>query len=261
MADTNLPSDAAAAEPQQQARPPPLTPLEVRQWQRAAQRSVRLALTAFKAGRTKAQEASDQGTAAATRLTNALLTAQHMPSMPLPEALQAVVGLKAAAVSKLSRQQQAHLQELSAAVQQVAEAVSAMEAALADVQAQLGQQQDEQAPGGQDSPTPATADAQCSRVPVFHALTLPHTAGCLRRVLHMHQQDLGLKRQVVADFADVVEAAAAAAGGGSGGQADDAAQLRMRMTVLITCWTTNPYVNDEEAGQLLQVLTDEMTGF
>jgi hypothetical protein len=261
MADTTSPSEnTAAAEPQQQV-PPPLTPLQVRQWQRAAQRSVRLALTAFKAGRTKAQEASDQGTAAATRLTNALLTAQHMPSMPLPEALQAVAGLKAAAVSKLARQQQAHLQELSAAVQQVADAVSAMEAALADVQAQLGQQQQqEHEPGGQHSPAPAQADAQCSRVPVFHALTLTQTAGCLRRVLDMHQQDLGLKRQVLADFADVVEAAAAAAGGSSS-QADGAAQLRKRLTVLITCWMTNPHVDDEEAGQLLQVLTDEMTGF
>lgn len=252
--------DSAAAEPQQHAPPPsPLTPLQLRQWQRAAQRSVRLALTAFKAGRTKAQEASDQGTAAAMRLTNALLTAQHMPSMPLPEALEAIPGLKAAAVSKLARQQQTHLQELSAAVQQVAAAVSAMEVALADVQAQLGQQQQqEQEPGGQHSPTPAGAAAQCSRVPVFHALTLPEAAGCLRRLLDMHQQDLRLKRQVLADFADVAEAA-----GGSGQtkqQAADAA-LRNRLTVLISCWMTNPHVDDDEAVQLLQVLTDEMTGF
>lgn len=251
--------DSAAAEPQKQAPPPsPLTPLQLRQWQRAAQRSVRLALTAFKAGRTKAQEASDQGTAAATRLTNALLTAQHMPSMPLPEALEAIPGLKAAAVSKLAWQQQTHLQELSAAVQQVAAAVGAMKVALADVQAQLSQQQQEQGqePGG--SPMPAGAAAQCSRVPVFHALTLPEAAGCLRRVLDMHQQDLRLKRQVLADFADVAEAA-----GGSGQirqQAADAA-LRKRLTVLITCWMTNPHVDDDEAIQLLQVLTDEMTGF
>lgn len=50
------------------------TPLEQRQWQRLAQRSVRLAVTAFKDAETRVLDATVQGTAVATQLTNCLLT-------------------------------------------------------------------------------------------------------------------------------------------------------------------------------------------
>jgi hypothetical protein len=318
----------------QQAPSTPMTPLQLRQWQRAAQRSVRLALTAFKAARTNMQEAAEEGTTAATQLTNSVLTAQYVPSMQLPESLEAIQGLKAAAASKLQRRQQQHLQpsmqlpeslegiqglkaaaasklqrrqqqhlqQLSAAVQQVAAAVQAMQLALTDVQAQLGgqrqvqrppQQQPEQAQAALQTPSasvqqaaPCTPSAsppcaaasgadraqQCHRMPVFHILTLPEAAEMLQRVLLQHQQDLQLKRQVMQSFTDTVAGIQGGAAGQPGSStrqsssrhapAGDAVDsLRKQLTVLITCWMTKPHVDDDEVTQLLQVLTDEMTGF
>lgn len=286
----------------QQAPSTPMTPLQLRQWQRAAQRSVRLALTAFKAARTKMQEAAEEGTTAATQLTNSVLTAQYVPSMQLPQSLEGIQGLKAAAASKLKRRQQQHLEQLAAAVQQVSAGVHAMELALADVQAQLGAQQQGHCPPPQQvvqgpavsgtpsaaaqQAAPCTPDAspacaafsaaggapQCHRMPVFHILALPEALGMLQRVLQQHQHDLQLKRQVLQGFTDTVASSQGGAAcqpgsstvGGSSKQASagDAAEgLRKQLTVLITCWMTKPHVDDDEQTQLLQVLTDEMTGF
>lgn len=320
------PQKPSQALQQQQQQVAPLTPLQLRQWQREAQRNIRLATTAFKAGRTKAQDATDTGTAAATQLTNSLLTAEYFPSTQLPEFLKAIQGLQAAAVSKLRRQQQQHLRELAEAVQQVAAAVHTMEQALAAIKAQLGEQQQPQQrdPGTQPAPegsaaggaagssavlgaasieavggpasvleadrsapapavgpaAPASSSAtaaiaaQCCRMPVFHILMLPEASAMLQRVLSMYQSDLQVKQQVLLGFEEAVsnkqEAggshanSARARGGGSsrqdtGGAAAEA--FRRRLTVLITCWMTRPHVDDGEVAQLLQVLSDEMTGF
>lgn len=334
---------------------PSLTPLQLRQWQRAAQRSVRLALTAFKAGRSKVQQATDDGTTAATQLTNSMLTARYIPAMQLPQALKGVDGtLQAAAVAKLGRRQQQHLQELQQAVQQVAAAVASMEAALEAVRLQGGEQvssdtqpqqpqrqeenqQQDQVDGVLTRPTPVpgfqqhqqplsaaaaaspdsaapqaaavgdgggamppSAAAQCARMPVFHMLTLAQSAGMLQRVLTMHQQDLQLKQQVLRSFAAAIAGASQHAPegsnsskGGAAGSASSAGEssssnssrrntahsssratrgpqtasageeetLKRHLTVLISCWMTKPHVEDEQAAQLLQVLSDEMTGF
>jgi hypothetical protein len=100
---------------------------------------------------------------------------------------------------------------------------------------------------------------------VFHILTLPQAVEMLQRVLHMHQQDLQLKRGVLDSFTAEVGAEAAPAGAAHKQQqaaAGDAAEvLRRRLTVLITCWLSKPHVDEDQALQLLQVLTDELTGF
>jgi hypothetical protein len=101
---------AATAAITEVAAPP--TPLEQRQWQRLAQRAIRVAVTAFKDGSTRFADASAAGTAEATQLTNSLLSQRYMPDMSLPAALQQVPGLQAAAASKLHRQQLQHLQQL-----------------------------------------------------------------------------------------------------------------------------------------------------
>jgi hypothetical protein len=90
----------------------PPTPLEQRQWQRLAQRAVRLAVTAFKDGSTRFTNANVRGTTEATQLTNSLLSQRYMPDLKLPEVLQTVPGLQAAAAAKLHRQQLQHLQQL-----------------------------------------------------------------------------------------------------------------------------------------------------
>jgi hypothetical protein len=203
-----------------------------------------LALTAFKASRSKAQQATEDGTTAATQLTNSLLTAQYVPAMQLPKPVDSIHGLKAAAVDKLSRRQQQHLQQLSQAVQQLSAAVASMEGALADVMLQQTSEQQQKdnagpatASGAADTAaaqpdaehcagqhpeqvalhkaqqvggsTPSAALAvgtapQCSSMPVFHILTLQEITQLLQQVLSMHQQDLQLKQQLYEGFADEV---------------------------------------------------------
>jgi hypothetical protein len=205
-----------------------------------------LALTAFKASRTKAQQATDDGTTAATQLTNSLLTAQYVPAMQLPEPVDTIQGLKAAAVDKLGRRQQQHLQQLLQTVQQLRAAVVAMEHALADVRLQQTSEQQQHADAGsatashaadtvgahpdagrcvmqhpdQVTPQPgqqaggsmppasltAGSAAQCSSTPVFYILTLHEITELLQQVLSMHQQDLRLKQQLYEGFADEVAA-------------------------------------------------------
>jgi hypothetical protein len=102
-------ADVAAAAAAAAAPP---TPLEQRQWQRLAQRSVRLAVTAFKDSSARFTDASARGTTEATQLSNSLLSQRYMPDLKLPEVLQQVQGLQAAAAAKLHRQQLQHLQQL-----------------------------------------------------------------------------------------------------------------------------------------------------
>jgi hypothetical protein len=260
-----------------QPQPQPLTPLQQRQWQRATQRSVRLAVTAFKAGRSRLQEAADAGTTAATQLTNSLLTAQMLPDMAMPAALAAVEGLQAAARAKLQRQQQAQLQQLAAAVAHCEAAVATMAAALADVEAQLstgaaaatGSSGSSAAAAAGDSaaaPAAAAVSPAAARllraVPVFHTLALPEASGLLQRILQMHQQDVAIKQRLLQSFAAHVAAARAGPGASSSrGHSSSDASLRDQLTVAITSWMVAPPVNVEEAEQLLQVLADEMTGF
>jgi hypothetical protein len=73
---------------------------------------VRLAVTAFKDGSTRFTDASARGTTEGTQLSNSLLSQRYMPDLKLPEVLQQVQGLQAAAAAKLHRQQLQHLQQL-----------------------------------------------------------------------------------------------------------------------------------------------------
>lgn len=101
----------AAADAGEGAAAPP-TPLERRQWQRLAQRAVRLAVTAFKDATARFTDAISLGTTAATQLTNSLLSQRYIPDTQLPEVLQQVRGLQQAAVAKLHRRQVQQLVEL-----------------------------------------------------------------------------------------------------------------------------------------------------
>lgn len=91
---------ASAASPEYQYAPPstpvlaPLaaasaagTPLEQRQWQRMAQRTMRLAVTTFKDAGTRLS--NSQGTAVATQLTNCILSERWAVCLPLLQGINA----------------------------------------------------------------------------------------------------------------------------------------------------------------------------
>jgi pyruvate/2-oxoglutarate dehydrogenase complex dihydrolipoamide acyltransferase (E2) component len=81
---------AAAARAPSAAPVATQTPVERRQWLRAAQRSMRLSVTAFKDARSRAGSASSRGTGVATQLSNDLLTEQNIQGVELPATLKQV---------------------------------------------------------------------------------------------------------------------------------------------------------------------------
>lgn len=94
--------------PAPSSTPAPPTPLEQRQWRRAAQTALRVALTATKAAQTRSDEAAQEGTRALTDFSNALLEAGLFPQRPLG-VLADAPGLAAAGAAKLRRRAAAAL--------------------------------------------------------------------------------------------------------------------------------------------------------
>jgi hypothetical protein len=165
----------------------PPSALEQRTWRKAAQRALRIALTAFKEAGTQCADANAAGQRAGTQLSNAVLTAMHLPAMPLG-VLADVEGLPHAAAAKLAARAAECLQQLQAAAEQQAAAAQAMEAALGAVRGCVDQ------PDWQD------------RQPVFQSLSVPAAAAMLQQVVDMHCAELAVKWQLLAGFEHVVGA-------------------------------------------------------
>lgn len=278
-----MPSPAAEAP----AAAAPPTPLEVRSWRKAAQRALRLALTAFKEAATRCSEANSEGQRAATALTNAVLSLVHLPALPLG-VLAGVEGLQQAAADKLRVRQAAHLQELrEAAALQCAALQVGMHARGAAVCGVAGAHTAH--PGLLENYRyrlfiAALCAAQAMRdalsnvlaclehpswqagLPVFQALALPAAAAMLEEVAGMHAAEQEVKVQLLTGFDQAVAAAAAASSGSSRSMLkqvseEQEAQLREQLTVYITTWLARPLFEHERAEQLLQLLTDDMAGF
>jgi hypothetical protein len=226
---------------------PAPTPLEQRQWRREAQRALRLALTAVKAARTRYEDCSAAGMQAATALSNALLTQQYLPGMPLG-ALRDLPGLQAAAAAKLGARQQAALQQLRGALRDLQAAVADMAAAVDE----LG--------GGGSEPGQGFRRAQ----PLFHSISLPTALGMLQELLAMFSQDCALKGQLV-EAMGAASSGAGALGGGTGTGAAAAGggedEAKGRVTVYLSAWLSRPGVDEGRVEHLLLVLTDDMAGF
>jgi hypothetical protein len=222
--------------------PPPPTPLEQRQWRREAQRALRLALTAVKEARTRYDDACSAGMQHATALSNALLTQQYLPSMPLG-ALQGLPGLLQAAAGKLAARQQQALRQLQGAVGDLRAAAADMGAAVAGVGGRAG---------GGAGPGQVLARSQ----PVFSSISLPAALAMLQELLAMFSQDCRLKQELEGAMGAAV---AEAGGGGSGSGAVD--EGKGRLTVYLSAWLSRPGLDEGRVDHLLLVLTDDMAGF
>ncbi|KAG1675276.1 hypothetical protein FOA52_016308 [Chlamydomonas sp. UWO 241] len=133
MAAIAVATSSAAARGASPAEPPP-TMLQRREWQRGAQRAVRLALTATRSAWTDFQAASDAGHKALTELADALLLLVTLPGLPLG-ALADVPGILQAAGGKLALRHAGALATLQDSVAATEVAASAVEGAAASVSA------------------------------------------------------------------------------------------------------------------------------
>ncbi|PRW57222.1 putative uncharacterized protein LOC105043418 isoform X1 [Chlorella sorokiniana] len=246
-----------------------LTPLELRNAKREAQRAVRLAVNAIHSSLDAWKAAVSDGKAAATTLTNAALTQLHLPALPLV-LLGDVPGLRPAAEAKLRQQQDEALAALKACLERLHEAVAGL-AAAADSLHQLAER---------DAAAPLLAKA-----PVFATLPLHLVAAMLAEVHSQHQAELGVKagvlrgcEQVVGDLraADRPDGDASSGPGGgvpgstggslrSGGTGRAAAQreeaLRRTMQVYLTAWMLSPEVDEGRVEGHLAQLEADMRGF
>ncbi|KAI8474324.1 MAG: hypothetical protein J3K34DRAFT_518276 [Monoraphidium minutum] len=221
-----------------------------RVWRRAAQTALRVAVTATKAARSRAAEATAAGTRDLTDLTNQILAAAYLPARPLG-VLAGEPGLLEAAAEKLARRQGGALARLEGSRRKLEAAAQDMRAAAAAAAAE-----------------PAGSRWQ-ARAPVFSAVPLPAAAEMLSEIATMAEREAAAKRDLVAGVAALAAGLRAAAGGGGegerggggggGGLPPDA--LRERLTVAIAAWLSRPFSNDERAELLLGVLTEDMAGF
>lgn len=258
-------SMAAAASPV-----PAATPLEQRQWRRQAQRSYRLALTAIKEARSRYDTAHSAGLQHATVLSNALLTQQYLPGMPLG-ALKGMRGLLEASARKLVLRQQQALQRLHAALRDVEAAAADMAAALEDVRSCGGAASPS---GGGDGDGGDALDSKAisknpdgfqQRMSIFNSINLSTAVDMLSELLGMYQKDCELKQQLVGAMKGIAlqaaEAAAAGKGAGGGGGAGGPDEGKARLTVVLSSWLARPYLEEARVEHLLLVLTEDMAGF
>jgi hypothetical protein len=111
---------------------------------------------------------------------------------------------------------------------------------------------------------------------VFNYLNLSEVLQLLQQVLTMHQKELLLKHDLLACFEKIVSGPANDASSNGSGSSSSSSHavgrggrlnvkgpdgLSRQLTAAVTTWMVRPYIDDDVANHLLQVLTDDMTGF
>jgi len=134
------------------------TPLQAREYQRQAQRCVRLALNAVNKGSDQWKAASTSGRSAASALVNAILEERDLPNRQLGS-FQSVPGIVAAALLKLKDAQQGHYTDLCKESASLRAALEMVRSAADSVQQLLLEHA-----GAPGNPTHSTS--------VFHCLPL-----------------------------------------------------------------------------------------
>lgn len=106
-----------------------------------------------------------------------------------------------------------------------------------------------------------------SSLPVFHLLSTPAATAMLTEVHTMHSDELAVKDNLLQQFSQLVTPLAdgasqtGAAFHAHGTHKHQEQAVRDRLTVAITTWMVRPCVDDARVDHMLQVLTDEMTGY
>lgn len=231
------------------------------------QRTARVALNAVHRALDTWAAAVAEGKGAATQLSNVLLTAVHLPALPLG-VLADVPGLLPASNSRLQERQWQQLAVLACCTERLAQAVADLQKAATRV-AELAEAE-------------AVAPV-LGPTPVFAGLPLDSMSHMLLELQSMHAAELEVKQQVMAGFRQLVERQASADGdgddsklrphgsasvAGGGGRerqrissADHETLVRRRCNVYLCAWLLSPEVDDDTVAAHLAALGDDMLGF
>ena len=251
----------------------PLTPLEQREWRKQAQRTVRISTTSIRSSWTSFESASESGHTHLKSLSDTLILLTQVHSMPLGS-LSEVQGVRAKAARKLARQYQTTLNNLSKdceEIERLADAACLAANAILEIVSM------NEETGGIKGGSMRPWEAIC---PVFASIPAPKLHMMLREVYSMMLQESRVKSSICRLFYPddsnksgsilprrVYDALVAAAdnnvqrqGKASSLQGEDE-MLRSSLTVALTTWITNPYLNNERYNELIHVVSDEMSGF
>ncbi|GIL74140.1 hypothetical protein Vretimale_4919 [Volvox reticuliferus] len=246
-----------------------MSTLAQRQWRQKAQTAVRRAVTAVKEARSRFQVLSDGGDAATSSLANLALQLSHLRNLHLPGALgQIKPDVRAAAAAKLTRQMSASVEGLLDRVRQLESCVAALAGALSSLD-----------DAAEDQPWMPTAA-------IFHTMPLPRIRQLLTKVYDMYKLEYDSKAAVAVALGELVAPPLAAAeaavtevgangcGGPNGRQRDAvgaavlaevarqgpaaAERLPDLCTTYLSVWMLSPYLEDEQADEVLGALDEDM---
>mmetsp|Transcript_5761 Transcript_5761/g.16181 ORF Transcript_5761/g.16181 Transcript_5761/m.16181 type:complete len:220 (-) Transcript_5761:461-1120(-) len=166
------------------------TPLQAREYQRQAQRCVRLALNAVNKGSDQWKAASTSGRSAASALVNAILEERDLPNRQLGS-FQSVPGIVAAALLKLKDAQQGHYTDLCKESASLRAALEMVRSAADSVQQLLLEHA-----GAPGNPTHSTS--------VFHCLPLTTLGNLFGSAVQMMEAEITVKETVVCGLRDAM---------------------------------------------------------
>ncbi|GLI61487.1 hypothetical protein VaNZ11_003884 [Volvox africanus] len=250
-----------------------MSTLAQRQWRQRARTAVRRAVTAVKEARSRFQALSDGGDAATSGLANLALQLSHLPNLHLPGALGGIKpDVRTAAAAKLARQLSTFVEGLWDRIRQLESCVAALGGALSLLDGV----------GDQDQPWMRTAA-------IFHTMPLPRVRQLLSKVYDMYKLEYDSKAAVAAALVELVarplaaaEAALTEAGTNGGSRpsgrqrdavgaavlaevthqgASAAERLPDFCTTYLSVWMLSPYLEDEQADEVLVALDEDMVSF
>mmetsp|Transcript_23095 Transcript_23095/g.58025 ORF Transcript_23095/g.58025 Transcript_23095/m.58025 type:complete len:224 (-) Transcript_23095:306-977(-) len=220
------------------------TPHEVREYQRKAQRCIRLAVNTLNRGRDAWEEASKSGRGHVTDCINAVIEDSAFPTAKLG-ALAKVPQLLDAVHRKLLLRRKASLVMADQELEQLVAAEQTIQSAAASIHELAASM-------GEGSPLVHGAA-------VFHSLPLSTYGALFDEIAAMHSAELGVKRQIIGAVAE--EAGEQKQRGQAGGKPQPLELLRTTLNVYVATWLLEPEIEDERLEEIRAIVMEEMRGF
>eukprot|EP00884_Botryococcus_braunii_P019058 jgi/Botrbrau1/5836/Bobra.0366s0018.2 len=215
-----------------------MTTYESRVWRKRWQSSVRKALNLYRAATRQWEEAISKGGRAAEDLCNSYTEAQIVRSASLKN-FQDFEGLLQALLDKVAEKRQTAFSNLQESERLLLDAVKKLSETASLVQ---------------DEP-----DYDVFKdVAIFGSLTAPFIGRMFKRIWSVYNQELELKCKVIQGLTPIAGCWDTTA---SLSQGQGPTPLKLEeMQVYLTAWKLSVYVDDDDIGEMIQLLGSDMHG-
>mmetsp|Transcript_23355 Transcript_23355/g.41485 ORF Transcript_23355/g.41485 Transcript_23355/m.41485 type:complete len:230 (-) Transcript_23355:627-1316(-) len=227
------------------ATTPPSTPLQVREYQRKAQRCVRLAANSVNRGRDCWEDAAKNGREHITDFTNALLEERSFASAELG-ALADIPRLTDAVQRKLTMRRRASLLMAAQEMEQLISSADCLRSACQSAHELID--------------APETAQPMVAGVPVFHSLSLSTLGSLLDEMAAMHEAEVTVKQQILEALREAEGEYLTQKRKGSTKKVN-LDLLRTTLNVYIASWMLEPELDESRLAEIMGIIQEEMKGF